>query len=334
MRIYSSINGRTVSGNNLYQTLACFLLLLLASCSVLAPDKAKPLRTENVVIVMIDGPRYSEMWDTPARIPNLSGKMSRKGVFLNNFLNAGYTYTNAGHAAVTTGINQEIDNYGAELPQNPSVFQYWLKATGKPSTAAWFITSKDKLNILGNTSDSLWQNQYLPSLNCGVDGPGSGYRADSLTLLATKQILSTYKPNLVLINFMEPDGYAHAGNWNKYLWGISSNDRYVSQLWDFLNEDKNYSKKTTLLILSDHGRHLDSVKTGWIDHGDDCAGCQHVGMLAMGPDFNKSKTVATRHTLIDVTPTVALLLGIKFEQGEGKVMRELFRRKALKKLGL
>ncbi|SIT86290.1 alkaline phosphatase family protein [Pontibacter indicus] len=307
---------------------------LLSSCAASgAGGGAGGLRSENVIILVIDGVRYSETWGAvPGVIPNMSQKMVPQGTFCNNFRNEGYTYTNSGHTAITTGINQAIDNYGAELPANPSFFQVWRKQTGKPATAAWIVSSKDKLDILGNTLHPDWHDQALPSLNCGVSGPGSGYRADSLTLVEVLKVLKTERPNLMLINFMEPDGYAHAGNWEYYLRGISRSDRYAKQLWDFLQKDSHYRKKTTLLITTDHGRHLDSVQNGWIDHGDDCEGCRRISLLALGPDFRKGGFVETRYTLVDISATVAPMLGIAFPQSQGTVMKELFTRRSLRRL--
>ena len=282
--------------------------------------------------MVIDGIRFSETWgNIPGIIPNMSAMRSR-GTLFDQFQNNGYTYTNSGHTAITTGVNQPIDNNGNELPAHPSIFQVWRKQSGRPGTAAWIVSSKDKLNILGNTLQPDWKDQYLPSLNCGVNGPGSGYRADSLTLIEVKRVLTTDKPNLMLINFMEPDGYAHAGNWAYYLRGISRSDRYVKQLWDFLQKDKNYRKKTALLVTTDHGRHLNSVDGGWIDHGDGCEGCRHISLLALGPDFRKGRTVEIPYALVDISATVAPLLGFKFEQSQGKLMTELFSRRSLRRL--
>ncbi|WP_299821123.1 sulfatase-like hydrolase/transferase [uncultured Pontibacter sp.] len=310
------------------------LLLLFWGCAGTSTGTAsKPFRTEHVVIVVIDGPRYSETWaTTPGLIPFMSGTLKGRGAFFADFQNDAYTYTNSGHVAITTGVNQEIDNYGDELPANPSYFQQWLKATGKPATAAWLVMSKDKLHILANTQDSTWHNQFQPSVNCGVNGPGTGYRADSLTIVEATRILSQHKPNLMLINLMEPDGYAHAGNSAYYLRSISRSDTYVKQLWDYLNKSSFYKNKTTLLITNDHGRHLDGVDGGWMEHGDDCEGCRRISLLAIGPDFKKRTTVAAKHTLIDIPATISPLIGIKLEKGEGQVIREIFTKKALKQL--
>ncbi|GAB3287598.1 alkaline phosphatase family protein [Hymenobacter tenuis] len=302
-------------------------LLLLFSFAPGPPEPAKKrLKTRNVIIVVIDGPRYSETWDSTTLIPNMATRLRPKGVFFSQFFNNGFTYTNSGHTAITTGINQPIDNFEAELPQQPSIFQIWRKATGKPATAAWLITSKDKLHILANTQNPEWKDQYQPSLDCGINGPGSGYRADSLTLVAAKRILTEHKPNLVLINFMEPDGYAHAANWPYYLRGIARDDRYVWQLYNFLRASKTYRNNTTLLITNDHGRHLNGISTGYVDHGDNCEGCRHISLLALGPDFRVGRTLTEQHTLVDIPSTVAYLLGFPFEQGQGQVMQNLLKR--------
>lgn len=297
----------------------CFLKgVLLPVCTLLVACTAPPsaterLKTEHVIILVIDGTRWSETWGaTPGLIPNMSGSMKSRGVFMPNFLNDAYTYTNSGHAAITTGVNQPIDNYGDELPANPSIFQYFLKQTGKPATSAWIVSSKDKLHILAGTQRADWEGTFQPSVNAGKNGPGTGYRMDSLTLVEVKRVLTTYQPNLMLINLMEPDGFAHAGNWPYYLRGISRGDRYAKELWDFVKKNKAFRRKTTLLITTDHGRHLDGIDGGYREHGDNCAGCQQIYLLALGPDFKRG-TVETRHTLIDIAPTVARLLNFTMD---------------------
>ncbi|WP_460919571.1 sulfatase-like hydrolase/transferase [Pontibacter brevis] len=307
-------SGKVSSGGRRFLAALVVLLICAAPRSATKLAQNKPLRTKNVVIVVIDGPRYSETWDVmPGLIPNMSKKLKGKGSFITNFYNDAYTYTNSGHAAITTGVNQAIDNYGNELPANPSVFQYFLKQSGKPATAAWIVSSKDKLHILADTQRPDWQGTYQPSINVGVNGPGTGYRAYSLTLEEAKRVLTSNRPNLMLINFMEPDGYAHAGNSENYLRGISRSDRYVKQLWDFLNKDSFYKNKTTLIITNDHGRHLDEVDGGWMEHGDNCAGCEKISFLALGPDFKRGSVIEKRYTLVDIAPTVARLLQFKMD---------------------
>src|SRR5687767_8704345 len=126
-----------------------FLMAFLFSCEESTfEDGKKGYQTKNVIIVVIDGPRYQDTWGDGSltRIPVMDQVLRPQGTLFTNFYNDGYTYTASGHAAITTGFRQPIENGGKEYPQKPSIFQYWLKHTGKPNTAAWIITSKGKLN--------------------------------------------------------------------------------------------------------------------------------------------------------------------------------------------
>ncbi len=288
-------------------------------------------KTKNVFVVVVDGLRYSEGWgdSTHRYIPRMAGILSNQGVINTHFYNLGETYTSAGHTSLTTGIYQSINNAGLEYPQNPSMFQCWNQKYQKNQVYSWIITSKDKLAILSDCSNQYWKGKYTPSVNSGINGLGlgSGYREDSLTLKTAFEILKQYHPNLVLINFRDPDYSAHSGIWNNYVDGIRKTDEYIYQLWKFLQNDNTYKNTTTLFVTNDHGRHLDNVADGFVSHGDGCDGCRHLNFFACGPDFKQGTVLNVSREQIDVPATVAELLGFKMPFSKGKVMFELFGRR-------
>lgn len=288
-------------------------------------------KTKNVILVVVDGLRYTEGWGDSTRryIPRMSGIFSKEGVINTQFYNQGDTYTSAGHSSLTTGIYQTIDNGGHEVPDNPSLFQYWNQVYRKDQKKSWIIASKDKLAVLGDCKNRYWSGKYNPMVNAGIDGrgTGSGYREDSLTLKTAIEILKENQPNLVLINFRDPDYSAHSGVWTSYVEGIRKTDEYVYRLWQFLQNDLYYRNTTTLIVTSDHGRHLDSVADGFVSHGDGCEGCRHLVFFATGPDFIKNLQVMTSREQIDVPVTMAELLGFEFPNSQGQIMFELFQRK-------
>jgi hypothetical protein len=288
-------------------------------------------KTKNVIVVVVDGQRFSEGWgdSTHQNIPKMAKEMASFGVINTQFYNKGDTYTSSGHTSLTTGVYQSIDNSGEELPANPSVFQYWNEEYGNPRIKSWVITSKDKLAVLADCNDPEWKGLFTPSVNSGVDGLGlgSGYREDSLTLKTVLQILNDHHPNLVLINFRDPDYSAHSGSWDRYLTGIKKTDEYVYRLWKYLQTDKVYRNTTTLFVTNDHGRHLDEVADGFASHGDGCEGCRHLNFFALGPDFENDDILSVQRELIDVPVTIAELLGFSLEKSKGQVMWELFRRR-------
>src|SRR5688572_29209953 len=98
------------------------LFLLIGSLGSLAACKntetvlENPVKyqTKNVVVVVIDGPRYSETWGDEKKqyIPHMARQIAPNGIINTAFYNDGYTYTNSGHAAITTGVRQPINNGG------------------------------------------------------------------------------------------------------------------------------------------------------------------------------------------------------------------------------
>lgn len=283
--------------------------------------------TENVIVIVIDGARYSETWGDPKHenTPQLANYLSKSGIVNTQFYNNGVTKTVPGHSSITTGNYEEIDNTGKQSPSSPSFFQYWNAKNLNKSNGSWIIASKDKLEVLDNCTLGELKDLYKPRTNCGIDGLGTGYRHDSITFKVALDILQEYQPNLVLINFREPDYSGHSGNWNKYIKGIKSSDEYAYQIWNYIQQSPNYNGNTSLFITNDHGRHLDTVSSGFISHGDDCLGCRRLNFFAFGPDFKQDTIIDKKRELIDISATISELLQLEMKSSQGKVMFELFK---------
>lgn len=301
-----------------------FSLLLLAACDK-HPLVTNQYYTQKVVLVSIDGARWSETWGDSLRqfIPYRNTQLLPQGLLLSASYNNGYTYTTSGHTAMLTGIYQEIENSGKERPVMPNIFQYYRWAANMPASKAWVISSKDKIEALANCNNSQWMNNYLPMTDCGVNGLGTGYREDSITYRRATEIFKEYQPNLALVHFRDPDYTAHQGDWTAYLTAVKTSDSLVGALWAFLQADSNYHGVTTMIITNDHGRHLDGVADGFVSHGDGCAGCRHVELMILGPDVDHNQEINARCELIDVPSTIAELLHVPFFMGKGKAVSVL-----------
>ncbi|ROS14700.1 phosphopentomutase/2,3-bisphosphoglycerate-independent phosphoglycerate mutase family metalloenzyme [Chryseobacterium nakagawai] len=283
-------------------------------------------QTKNVVLLVVDGPRISETWESAGKvnIPNRVSLLSQ-GIFISNFRNNGTTNTNPGHSAMCSGVYENIVNDGTELPGYPSVMQQWLKFTGADKTKAWVIASKDKLEVLNDCKQADWKGKYQPSVDCGISGNGSGYRADAVTMTNTKEVMKKYSPNIIVINLKDVDSYGHDNKYNEYIQAIKTTDASIKEIWDYIQSLPAYKDKTTLIVSNDHGRHLDS-KGGFKNHGDDCEGCRHIEFFAMGPDFKKNTTISTgNYEQIDIASTMAELLGVPKQYMKGKVIKDAFK---------
>ena len=308
-----------------FARLGVTLVIVISAANAHSADTPAKYKTQNIVLFVMDGARYSETWGEPTHqyIPNLAGPLAKEGATFTQFKNKGTTKTDPGHTALVTGFYEDLENSGKVLPAHASFLQAWLKSTGQPKTSAWIVASKDKLEILGNTRDPEWNGKFTPSTDCGLKGLGTGYRPDEATWEAVKSTLSRDHPRLLVINFQEPDSSGHKKDWVRYIHGIQDKDEYAGQLWKLLQADPFYAGKTAFFLTNDHGRHLDS-KGGFQTHGDDCEGCRHIFLYAAGPDFKKNAIIDTEREQIDVPATIAELLGIPLPDCKGHVITELF----------
>ena len=318
--------------------LTAYIIIALISCgkdpslsdfAVATHTHNAPYKTRHVIVMVVDGVRYTETWGEPQHryIPDLDQQLAPKGIILDNYWNNGGTYTTAGYTAFCTGYYQEINNGGGEHPYHPGIFQRYRKSSGIPDSLVWIVTSKDKLQVLSDCLDASWRSTFNPKDNCGQNGGGvgSGYRDDSLTYELALNVLKNDHPKLMLIGFKEPDPSGHSGNWDNYVKETKTTYRFCRKIWDFLQNDSVYSGSTTVFITNDHGRHSDGVSNGFISHGDGCEGCRHVLLYASGPDFKEGVVVKNSHEQLDVPVTIGALLGFDIPGSQGKVMWDLFK---------
>jgi len=253
---------------------------LLGGCE--KDGTAKQYKTQNIIIVVVDGARYTETWGEPTLqyIPHRAALL-QQGVLCSKFYNNVYTATCPGHGAICTGVYENINNTGMQYPENPSIFQYWRKTFNRPNNEAWVIATKDKLEVLSDCVNPDWKGSYRPSTDCGVNGLFTGYREDSVTFKKLKLILTNNPVRLAIVNFKQPDASGHLADYEAYLQGIVDTDHYVNELWDLVQHNPFYKDKTTLIVTNDHGRHTTGHLDGFVSHGDLCEGCKHVELFCL-----------------------------------------------------
>jgi hypothetical protein len=298
-------------------SLSIALLALLA----LLPGSAPAGQTERVVLVIIDGLRYSEGLGDPARthVPEMSA-LAAQGALVEPFLNDGYTYTSRAIPAIWcgawTGVSSFSDpdcggtsNSYAELP---TVFEYFRKGLSRPA--------EDCIYILKNLCS--WKASFDLSY-----GPAYWPLYHEEGVLDTdvwqeaQTVLATQSPSFLLLYLAGVDYAGHHLSWNEYLAAIETADGIVGDLWQALQADPDYAGKTTMLVTNDHGRHT----TDFTGHGDGCAGCRTIQLLAIGPDIQPGLVSTVPRSIPDVTPTIGALLGFPTPLATGSAMEELFR---------
>ncbi|MBU2020318.1 MAG: alkaline phosphatase family protein, partial [Bacteroidetes bacterium] len=194
-----------------------FLSLLIALsfslsshyCSRLSPEQyqvsPERYKTEYVVILVIDGPRYTETYGEKSQkyIPFLRDSLIPNGVFFESFYNNRVTLTVSGHAAITTGRYQTLRNSGQDIPRHPGIFHNFSNQYPEWQKQTWLLTSKGKLEVLADSKKSGKANGL--NVYCGIDGKGAGYASDHLIMKKIESVLDKESPKLMLINLLDVD---------------------------------------------------------------------------------------------------------------------------------
>ena len=68
-----------------------------------------------------------------------------------------------------------------------------------------------------------------------------------------------------------------------------------------------------LFVTNDHGRHT----TNFTSHGDDCEGCEHIMLFAIGRNVSQGIINYDLHYQVDISPTIGDLLGFSTPQAIG-----------------
>ncbi len=283
------------------------------------------LQTQNVILVVIDGLRHSEAFgdSTHQYIPRMWNELRPQGTLYTEFYNDfGTTYTAPGHLAMITGRWHQLPNVvnmaGTFDVRStvPTVFEYFRKSTGADQASAWIIAGKHHLV----KSDWSLEPSYGPAYRANLMIGGS----DSLIVSELEEVLQRDRPRLVLVNLADVDSYGHKAIWDDYTAAIQTADALVAKIWlELIQEDPHYRDATTLLVTSDHGRHL-SGYGDFINHGGMCSGDRHVSLLALGPDTPSGHVVSERRYLIDLAPSIGAFLGFPTPFTQGQVLAELF----------
>ena len=270
---------------------------------------------QNVVIVVLDGARYSETLGADSLyIPNMWKQFRPMGTIWTNFRNEGLARTDPGHATIATGVWQKIDNKGAGRPNDPTIFEYFRKHFNAQEQTTAIVAGKRKLDILSYSLNPEYGINYKAQSFICTGG-------DTAVINKVKTVLSSSHPRLIMINLPGVDAAGHSGDWTEYTSALRTADSLIWNLWQTLQKDSIYRNSTSLLVTNDHGRH-DDANGGFEDHGDDCAGCRHIMLISVGRGFSKNTIITKRRTQCDIAPTVGELLSFPTKYSIGTSLLE------------
>ncbi len=320
--------------------------------------------TQNVVLVVIDGVRWQEVFrggdcalmtkgqggveDTlalrarfcradvdsarTALMPFLWGTVAQRGILLgvrdlggDGHISNTMKFSYPGYNEIVTGTpdpRSDKNDFGPN--PNVTVFE-WLSRrpgfadrvrawgtwdvfdaifnegrAGIPVRSGWDIPFPGARNDVERELDALWATttrhwDYMPP--------------DAFLQRAVLQSLRIDHPRVLFVGFGEPDEWAHDRRYDPYLGSLHAADGYLKELWETLQSLPTYRGRTTLLVLTDHGRGRSFEK--WTDHGRTVDGAEEIwfGALGAGVPAVGSATQGPPFVQAQVAATLAALVG-------------------------
>ncbi len=344
--------------------------VLALACLLTVGDVAHAQRrTENVVLVTIDGARYQEVFGgldleilqsttkTPVEslpvhaqfwagsaeerraklMPFFWGTLMTQGSIAGNpalgstvRITNGHRFSYPGYSEILTGEANDAAITSNDPIQNPfetvlefvrrrlglgprqvAAFTSWGAFTGIAEHVKGTITTNAGLQRVEIDTPAVGQ---LNELQFEVLSPWEMVRPDAFTFRLGLAYLKAHKPRLFYLALDETDDWAHDGKYDLMLRSYAQFDRYLRELWQWLESDEQYRGKTTLIVTTDHGRGRTTAD--WRSHGRDIEGAQDIWMAFVSPDSPRRGEWRDAEPLFQnqVAATVAQLLGLDFRE--------------------
>ncbi|SEC41452.1 hypothetical protein SAMN05443244_3402 [Terriglobus roseus] len=121
---------------------------------------------KTIVVTFGGGARDEETFseDGQENIPNLLQTLLPQGTFFSQVVNAGILGHYVATASVVTGKYERFNNFIAQPPPNPTLFEYYRKGLKRPANDAWVIAPSNGFQRIGSSSHS----SFGPGFGAGV----------------------------------------------------------------------------------------------------------------------------------------------------------------------
>ena len=152
--------------------------------------------------------------------------------------------------------------------------------------------------------------------------PVADFDTDSQTSFAALEYLEERQPRALFVGFGATDDYAHKGRYDQVLDATLAIDGYLSMLWSRIQSSPVYRDRTTLIVVSDHGRGR--TRRDWTHHNEDVPGSDETWFAMIGPGIEaRGEVRGGQVTLAQAAATVAAALGLDYAGDVRRAARAL-----------
>lgn len=140
---------------------------------------------------------------------------------------------------------------------------------------------------------------------------GNTERMDATTYALAKSYIMAKHPKVVYLDLADTDVFGHDDKYDFYLDAIRNVDAMIGSLWNSLQKDSFYKGKTTLVLVTDHGR---GEGNRWTSHGSSVPHANDTWMMVMGPGVKPLGELKTAGQIYQnqFAKTIVKLMGFNF----------------------
>src|SRR5262245_11147913 len=234
-------------------------------------------------------------WDVMARRGQLFGNTNKGSIVK---VTNGRNFSYPGYNELLTGVaDPRIDSNAKKPNPNTNVLE-WLNQKrayrGRVAAlGAWevfpYILNRERSGLHVRAG---WEPMFLGKVDArgqvlnefmqDITPAFEDVAYDAFVFHGAIGYLKSKKPRVLYIAFGETDDWAHDGHYDRVLNAAHHTDRFIQRLWESAQSMPEYRDKTTLVIVTDHGRG--SGLKEWKDHGEKTQGSEYIWVAVMGPD--------------------------------------------------
>jgi len=280
-------------------------------------EAPRTTRTEQVVLVAIDGARWQEIFSKEPIMPTLRRFMTTDGISVGapgygemhasgpNYVSLpGYTEIFTGRTSACrsndcapiserTIVDEVVDAGG-----DAAVISSWEmidRAAAREPGRVTLSTGRHHVAHREAFDDKLFEDGARSGPGCGV----GDYRPDAHTIRLALDYLSHHTPKFAFVGLGDTDEHAHRDNHTGYVDALRTADAFLADL------EERLPPRATILVTADHGR-----AANFRDHGM-MPEAARVWLVARGAGIDaRGPLDQSPVRLADIAPTIRCLLGL------------------------
>lgn len=245
-----------------------------------------------------------------------------------------HLFSYPGYSEIVTGdAHDDIINSNKRIQNKfPSFLQFLQKKMNLNTNQVASFASWNVMNEIVTTDTNAFlvnagyeeyktkdiEAQSLSAQQFETPTPWDSVRHDYYTFRLAMSHLKTYHPRVLHIGLGETDDWAHDERYDLYINALHRTDQYLKELWQFLESDKQYKGKNSIIITVDHGRG--NNEKDWGDHGKDTPEARYIWMAFISPDVKLRGEWKDAKTLYQnqIAATLCKLLGFDYSEQNPK----------------